>query len=54
MLDSSKLKKININVVKKEQISWNLANAILKYKGQHGDYDSLSKIKQILLVNDDL
>ena len=60
MLDSSKLKKININVASKKElashpyISWNLANAILNYKIQHGYYDSLSKIKQIHLVNDDL
>ena len=55
-----KLNKININDASKKElathpyISWNLANAILNYKVQHGDYDSLSKIKQIHLVNDDL
>jgi len=60
MLDSLKLIKININYASKKElathpyISWNLANAILNYKVQHGDYDSLSKIKQIHLVNDDL
>ena len=60
MLDSLKLNKININDASKKElathpyISWNLANAILNYKVQHGDYDSLSKIKQIHLVNDDL
>ena len=60
MLDSSKLNKININNATKKElashpyISWNLANAILNYKIQHGYYDSLSKIKQIHLVNDDL
>ena len=60
MLDSSKLNKININNASKKElashpyISWNLANAILNYKIQHGYYDSLSKIKQIHLVNDDL
>ena len=60
MLDSSKLNKININNASKKElashpyISWNLANAIMNYKVQHGYYDSLSKIKQIHLVNDDL
>ena len=59
-LDSTKLNKININNTSKKElathpyISWNLANAILNYKGQHGDYDSLSKIKQIHLVDDNL
>ncbi len=59
-LDSIKLKKININSASKEvmashpYISWNLANAIMNYKIQHGLYDSLSKIKQIHLVNDEL
>ena len=60
MLDSLKLNKININDASKKElathpyISWNLANAILNYKVQHGEYDSLPKIKQIHLVNDDL
>ena len=58
MLDSLKLNKININDASKKElathpyISWNLANAIVNFRAQHGVYHSIEKIKEIHLVND--
>ena len=50
--------KININTSKVDSlkkhpyISWNLANAIVNFRAQHGVYYSVEKIKEIHLVND--
>ena len=59
-IDSNNIAKININNDSKDTIkkhpyfNWNLANAVVNYRDQHGVYKSLSKIKEIHLVNDDL
>ena len=50
--------KININTAtldslkKHPYINWNLANAIVNFREQHGVYHSIEKIKKIHLVND--
>ena len=60
VIDSNNIAKININNDSKDTIkkhpyfNWNLANALVNYRDQHGVYKSLSKIKEIHLVNDDL
>lgn len=60
VIDSNNIAKININNDSKDTIkkhpyfNWNLANAVVNYRDQHGVYKSLSKIKEIHLVNDDL
>jgi len=59
-LDSIELKKININTAEVEElgkhpyISWNLANSIVKYREQHGKYNSVEEISRSKLVNDSL
>ena len=59
-IDSNNIAKININndskytIKKHPYFNWNLANAVVNYRDQHGVYKSLSKIKEIHLVNDDL
>lgn len=35
-------------------INWNIANAIVNYRFQHGNYSSINKIKEIHLVNEEI
>ena len=58
--DEIKLNKVNINLATKEQlkthpyIKWNLANAIVEYRKQHGMYVQLSDLKKIPILTDDI
>jgi DNA uptake protein and related DNA-binding proteins len=58
--DGIKLNKVNINTATKEQlkshpyIKWNLANAIVEYRNQHGMYVQLSDLKKIPIITDDV
>ena len=60
LFNDSQILKININNVsisdlkKHPYINWNLANAIVNYRIQHGDFFSVDKIKEIHLVNDEI
>ena len=59
-VDDSKVKKININadvfegLKRHPYIKYNLANLILNYRKQHGNYKSVEDIKQLNLMNDEL
>jgi competence protein ComEA len=52
------VKKISINESSKEElkahpyIKWNLANAIIEYRNQHGTFKRLEELKNIVLIND--
>ena len=52
------IKKININAATKDElkvhpyIKWNLANAIVEYRNQHGGYKSLDELKNIVLIDE--
>ena len=52
------VKKISINGSNKEElkahpyIKWNLANAIIEYRNQHGAFKRLEELKNIVLIND--
>jgi competence protein ComEA len=54
------LKKININTATKEElkahpyIRWNLANAIIEYRNQHGKYPNIESVKNITLISEDV
>jgi competence ComEA-like helix-hairpin-helix protein len=56
--DPDQIKKININTATKEQIrshpyfDWNLANAIVEYRNQHGMYKSIDEVKKIILITE--
>jgi competence protein ComEA len=56
-LADGKVKKLNINTATAEElkshpyIKWNLANAIVAYRSQHGNFTSLEELKNIVLVN---
>jgi competence protein ComEA len=59
-VNQDKVKKINLNTSTKDQfrshpyINWNIANAIVEYKNQHGDYKSIDEVKKIALINDEI
>jgi competence ComEA-like helix-hairpin-helix protein len=57
---SGEVKKININAATMEElkahpyIRYQLANAMVRYKLQHGDYKSVEDIKKIMTVTEEL
>jgi competence protein ComEA len=57
LLLGGSVKKFNINTATKDElkvhpyIKWNLANAIVEYRNQHGDFKSLEDLKNISLVD---
>lgn len=54
------VKKFDINTATKDEmkrhpyIKWNIANAIVEYRNQHGDFQSLEDLKKIALITDDV
>ncbi len=54
------LKKININTAdanalkQHPYIRWNIANAIVQYRQQHGEFRSLEELQQIVLITPEL
>ena len=57
-IDENEIKKININTASKDQlkthpyIKWSLANAIVEYRNQHGNFKSLEDLKNIELIDE--
>ena len=51
------LKKFNINSATKEElkthpyIKWNLANAIVEYRNQHGPFKNVDELKNVMLID---
>jgi competence ComEA-like helix-hairpin-helix protein len=49
---------MNVNTATKDElklhpyIRWNLANAIVEYRNQHGTFKSLEELKNIVLVDE--
>lgn len=58
-MEGDQVKKINVNTATKDElkvhpyIRWNLANAIVEYRNQHGPYKSLDDLKNIALVDEE-
>jgi len=58
--NSSAVKKININTAEASElkthpyIKWNIANAIVNYRMQHGNYTSIDELRKIDIITDDL
>ena len=52
------VKTININTASKDElrvhpyIRWNLANAIVEYRNQHGNFQSLEDLKNISVIDE--
>ncbi|MFN2440117.1 MAG: ComEA family DNA-binding protein, partial [Chitinophagaceae bacterium] len=57
-VNADAVKKININTATKDElkvhpyIKWNLANAIVEYRTQHGNYKNLQELKNIVLIDE--
>lgn len=57
-VNAGTVKKININTATKDElkthpyIKWNMANAIVEYRNQHGNYKSLEELKNIALIDE--
>jgi competence ComEA-like helix-hairpin-helix protein len=57
-VDESTIRKINLNTATKDElkvhpyIRWNLANAIVEYRNQHGPFKSLEELKNIVLIDE--
>jgi competence ComEA-like helix-hairpin-helix protein len=57
-VDASKIKKVNINTCEADQLKspyvrWNVANAIVSYRKQHGAFKTIDDIKKTDLVDDE-
>ena len=59
-LDTNLISKMNINTISKEElkqhpyIKWSVANSIILYRINHGEYKSVQNIQNSDLVNDEL
>jgi len=59
-IDNSPVKKININAATKDEmkshpyVKWNLANAIVEYRTQHGNFTSIDDLKKISLITEEI
>jgi competence ComEA-like helix-hairpin-helix protein len=57
-VEESTIRKINLNTATKDElkvhpyIRWNLANAIVEYRNQHGPFKSLEELKNIVLIDE--
>lgn len=60
VINNSNIKKININTATIDElkthpyIRYNIANAILQYRTQHGDFLVLNDLKKIMIITDDI
>ena len=59
VLTNTAVKKININTATADEmkihpyIRYNLAQAIVQYRTQHGDFKTIEDIKKIMMMTDD-
>lgn len=59
-ISNPEVKKININMATVDElklhpyIRYHLANAIVQYRGQHGEFTSLADLKKIMIFSDDI
>ncbi len=57
---SGAVKQFNINTASAEEmkmhpyIKYHLANALVEYRKQHGNYQSLDEIKKIMIMTDEI
>lgn len=60
MIGNPSVKKININTATIDElkahpyIRYNMANAIVQYRSQHGDFTAVSDLKKIMMVTDEI
>lgn len=57
-INGDNVRKINVNAATKDElkshpyIRWNLANAIVEYRNQHGNFKSLEELRNIVLIDE--
>jgi competence ComEA-like helix-hairpin-helix protein len=57
-VDAALVKKMQLNTATKEELKmhpylrWNIANAIVEYRNQHGNFTSVNELKKIAIVSD--
>lgn len=60
VIGNSGVKKLNINTATIDQLKahpylrYNIANAIVQYRSQHGSFSSVSDIKKIMMITDEI
>lgn len=60
VLSDAGVKKININTAAMDElkshpyIRYNIANAIIQYRAQHGDFTELEQLKKIMIITDEI
>ena len=59
-IDMNTIKKININTASEYELSLNpyisrdIAKAIVIYRNQHGNYQSIEQLKKIVFINEEM
>ena len=59
-LNAASVKKININLATVDElkahpyIKWNIANAIVEYRNQHGNYSGIDELKKIAIMTNEI
>ena len=60
LLDNPVVKQLNINLASADELKshpylrYALANAIVQYRSQHGNFAAVSDLKKIMLITDDI
>jgi competence protein ComEA len=60
IIGNSSVKKLNINTATIDELKahpylrYNIANAIVQYRAQHGNFSSVADIKKIMMITDDI
>ena len=60
VISNSNVKKLNINTASVDELKahpylrYNIANAIVQYRTQHGSFSSVSDIKNIMMITEDV
>ncbi len=60
VISTADIKKLNINVATVDELKvhpylkYNIANAIVQYRIQHGNFASVNEIKKIMMITDDI
>jgi competence ComEA-like helix-hairpin-helix protein len=60
VISNSNVKKLNINTATLDELKvhpylrYNIANAIVQYRTQHGNFSDVSDIKKIMVVTDEI
>jgi competence ComEA-like helix-hairpin-helix protein len=60
VITNREVKKLNINLATLDELKshpylrYNIANAMVQYRTQHGNFSSVSDIKKIMLITDEI